>query len=287
MGDGGLAASPLAFGCWRLTDPTRADALVHTAVDHGLTLIDTADVYGLDFGGTGFGSAEELLGRVLAADPGLRDRIVLATKGGIDPGVPYDSSPAYLRAACEASLGRLGVETVDLYQVHRIDLFTHPEEVAGALADLRQEGKIREVGLSNTTPAQVDALQAFLPFPLVTVQPELSCLDLRPLRDGTLDQCLRSGLVPLAYSPLGGGRLATGDAPTALLDVLDRLAGREGVDRAAVALAWVLAHPSRPVPIVGTQTPERLVAATRALGVRLDRTDVYAVLEAAQGEPLP
>lgn len=287
LGPNGLTAPPLAYGCWRFTDPARARTLIETAVDHDLNLIDTADVYGLDFGGTGFGSAEALLGRVLAEAPGLRDRIVLATKGGIDPGVPYDSSAAYLRTACEASLRRLGVESVDLYQVHRIDHFTHPGEVAATLAALRHEGKVREVGLSNTTPAQVEALTAHLPFPLATVQPEFSCLNLTPLRDGTLDRCLWDGTTPLAYSPLGGGRLTGGDAPADLLAVLDRLAEREGVDRAAVALAFVLAHPSRPVAIVGTQTPERVIAATAALRVHLDRADVYALIEAGQGHPLP
>lgn len=260
---------------------------METAVDHGLTLIDTADVYGLDFGGTGFGAAEELLGRVLAEAPALRERIVLATKGGIDPGVPYDSSPTYLRAACEASLRRLEVEVIDLYQVHRIDHFAHPADVAATLAALRDEGKIREVGLSNTAPGQVEAFTAHLPFPLATIQPEFSCVNLTALLDGTLDRCLWDGTTPLAYSPLAGGRLASGDAPPDLLTTLDRLAEREGVDRAAVALAFVLAHPSAPVAIIGTQSPERIVSATSALSVRLDRPDVYALIEASQGFPLP
>lgn len=287
IGDGGLRSGPLAYGCWRLTDPARADALVGTAVDAGLTLIDTADVYGLDFGGSGFGAAEELLGRVLATTPGLRDRIVLATKGGIRPGVPYDSSAGGLRAACEASLRRLGVEVIDLYQVHRVDVFTHPAELAATLTDLRAEGKVREVGVSNASAEQTRALQAHLPFPLATTQPEFSCLDLRPLTDGVLDHAMATRLTPLAYSPLGGGRLTGDDLSPTLAAVLDGLAQREGVDRAAVALAWVLAHAGAPVAIIGSQTPERIRAATRALEVHLDRTDAYAVLEAAQGFPLP
>ncbi len=287
LGEGGLTSGPLAYGCWRLTDPARADRLIGTAVDAGLTLVDTADVYGLDFGGTGFGAAEELLGRVLAAAPGLRDRVVLATKGGIRPGVPYDSSPAGLRAACEASLRRLGVEVIDLYQVHRVDVYTHPAELAGTLAALRDEGKVREVGVSNASAEQTRALQAHLPFPLATTQPEFSCLDRRPLTDGVLDHAMAARLTPLAYSPLGGGRLAGDDLPPALATVLDGLARREGVDRPAVALAWVLAHASRPVAIIGSQSPERIRAATAAPGVHLDRTDAYAVLEAAQGFPLP
>lgn len=284
------AVGPLAFGLWRFTDEDLAAGLVliETALDAGMNLVDTADVYGFDWGGTGFGQVEEILGRVLAAAPGLRERIVLATKGGIAPPVPYDSSATYLRSACEASLRRLGVDHIDLYQIHRSDLYTHPSEVAGQLTALRDEGKIREVGVSNHTPAQVSALSAHLPFPLVSNQPEFSAVELSPLRDGTLDQCMEIGLVPLAWSPLAGGRLATGEGVRPeLLAVLDRLAVREGVDRSQMALAFVLAHPSAPVAIIGTQTPLRIGTAIAALGVHLEREDVYSIIEASEGAPLP
>jgi len=281
---------PLALGQWRSTtaDVGAAGRLLDTALDAGLTLVDTADVYGLDWGGTGFGAAEELLGRVVAADPARRDRMVLATKGGIAPPTPYDSSPDALRAACTASLRRLQTEVIDLYQIHRPDLLTHPADVAATLTDLRTAGTIREVGVSNHTPAQVDALQRHLAFPLVTNQPEYSALHLDPLRDGTFDACLRDGVTPLVWSPLAGGRLATGDGvQPELLTVLDDLAAREGVDRATVALAFALAHPSRPVAIVGTQQPQRITSSLRALDVRLGRADVYAVIQASEGVPLP
>jgi predicted oxidoreductase len=213
---------------------------------------------------------------------------VLATKGGIRPPVPYDSSPASLRVACEASLRRLQVDVIDLYQIHRPDLFTHPADVAATLAELRDEGKIREVGVSNHTPAQVDALRAHLPFPLASNQPEYSAVHLDPLRDGTLDACMRDGVTPIAWSPLAGGRLATGEGVRPeLLAVLDAIAVRESTDRGTVALAFVLAHPSAPVAIVGTQTPERIAAAPDALRVHLDRADVYAVVQASEGVPLP
>ena len=288
IGRSGLVSGPLAFGCWRYTtdDLEEAESLLRAALDLGMNLVDTADVYGLDHGGAGFGAAEELLGRVLNRSPELRERIVLATKGGIVPPVPYDSGAGHLRAACEASLRRLGTDAIDLYQLHRPDLFTHPAEVAETLAALQAEGKIREVGVSNMAPSQVDALAAHLGHPPATVQPELSLLHLDPLWDGTLDQCLRDGVVPLAWSPLAGGRLAT-DAHAELTPLLDRLAAREGVDRSAIALAFVLAHPSRPVAIVGSQRPERLEAATTALGVHLTRSDAYDLIEAATGEPLP
>jgi predicted oxidoreductase len=134
----------------------------------------------------------------------------------------------------------------------------------------------------------VSALAAHLPFPIVTNQPEFSAVQLDPMRDGTLDHCMERGIVPLAWSPLAGGRLATGDdIPPELLAELDRLAVREGADRSQIALAFVLAHPSSPVAIIGTQNPERIRASTAALGVTLERSDVYAIIQASEGVPLP
>jgi len=287
---GALECGPIGFGCWRFTDadPGRSAALLEAAIEAGMTLVDNADVYGLDWGGSGWGTCEENLGAALAHRPTLRDRIVLATKGGIVPGVPYVSDPAYLVTACEASLRRLGVDHVDLYQIHRPDPFTHPAAVAHAFESLRERGLVREFGVSNHTPSQTAALQAHLPFPLASTQPEFSVAALQPLRDGTLDQCAALGITPLAWSPLAGGRLATGDGVRPeLVDVLDRLADREGVTRAAVAIAFVLAHPTRPVAIVGTQQPARLAELAVAATVHLDRRDVYDLIVASDGVPLP
>jgi predicted oxidoreductase len=287
---GPFEIGPLAYGLWRFTNPDLGEStkLIETALDAGMNLIDTADVYGLDYGGTGFGSVEEHLGAVLAASPGLRDRMVLATKGGIVPPVPYDSSPTALRAAVEASLRRLQVDHIDLYQIHRPDLFTHPAAVADTLQAMVGEGKIGHLGVSNHTPAQTRALAAHLDVPLLATQPEFSAAQLDPLRDGTLDLCMETGLIPLAWSPLAGGRLAVGvDIPAALVEVLDELAAREGTDRATIALAFVLSHPARPVAIIGSQTPQRISDSTRALAVNLDRNDVYNVIEASEGVPLP
>lgn len=289
LGDLG-AVGPLAFGMWRFTDAdlARRRLLVETAIDHGMTLIDTADVYGLDWNGTGFGTVEEALGEVLRTTPGLRDRMVLATKGGIRPPVPYDSSADGLRRACEDSLRRLGVDTIDLYQIHRPDIFTHPAEVAATLTALHDEGKIRAVGVSNHTVAQTVALDAHLPFPLLSTQPEFSAAHLDPMRDGTLDHCMTVGLTPMAWSPLAGGRLATGSGlPDELVNVLDEIASRERTDRASVALAFVLAHPARPIAIIGTQRPERIATSLEAARVTLDRADVYAIVQASEGRPLP
>ncbi len=289
---GDLTVGPISYGLWRFTDDDleTSTALIETALDNGMNLVDTSDVYGFDWGGTGFGMVEELLGSVLAANPKLRDDMVLATKGGIAPPTPYNSSAPWLREACEGSLRRLNTDVIDLYQVHRPDMFTHPAEVAGTLAALRSEGKIREVGISNHTVAQHDALAAHLPFAIATTQPEYSVLELGPLRDGTFDRAMSDGVTPLAWSPLGGGRLFStgGDGPPVeLVKVLDRLAEREGVDRAAIAVAFVLAHPSRPVAIVGTQNLDRIAATRQALTVQLDRADVYEIVQASEGVPLP
>lgn len=299
LGRSSLSAFPIAAGVWRLVgeDVQKARAYVEAALIAGIDLFDLADVYGLDHGGRGFGESETLFGRVLADAPGLRERMLIASKGGIVPPVPYDSSPAHLAAACEASLTRLGVEQIDLYQIHRPDWLAHPEDVAAVLAQLREQGKIREVGVSNHTPAQCEALQRYLDFPIATHQPEWSCWTLAPLRDGVLDQCLGSRMTPLAWSPLGGGRLALpleaarkepdGARLAELLETLDRIAAREGVSRVAVALAWLLVHPSGAIPIVGTQRPERLEECLGAFDVHLSRREWYEIVVASQGEPLP
>ena len=280
---------PLSLGCWRLTGSDDDNiATVTTAVDLGINLIDNADVYGLDWGGTHFGACEEALARVFASVPGLRDRVVLATKGGIIPGVPYDSSGDYLIAACEASLRRMNVDTIDLYQVHRPDMVTHPEEVAAAFTSLRTRGLVKEFGVSNHTVPQTLALNGFLDSGLATTQPQFSAAHLEPLRDGTLDLCMEAAITPMAWSPLAGGRLATGEGISAeLLTVLDELAARENVTRSAIAIAFVLAHPSKPIAILGSTQPERLQELAKATRVQLSRTDWYRIVQASEGVPLP
>lgn len=291
LGKSGISVSPLAWGMWRFKGESVADArlLVETALESGITLLDTADVYGADTP-YGFGSSEVLLGKVLRDAPHLREKFVLASKGGIILGVPYDSSADYLIKACEASLQRLGVEKIDLYQIHRPDVLAHPAEIAAALVKLREQGKIDAVGVSNYLPSQVAALQAHLPFPLASIQPEFSPLAIEPLSDGVLDQALERDLAVLAWSPLGGGRLVgqgTDDRGRAVIEALDVIAREQHVGRAAVALAWIMAHPSRPIPIVGSQTPERITASADALRVKLSRTQWYAILTASRGVPLP
>ena len=287
---GGKTVGALAFGCWRLVGDDVADATnrIETALDNGINLIDNADVYGLDWGGQAFGESETLLGKVLAATPALRARMVLASKGGIIPGIPYVASADYLNAAVDASLTRLQCEHIDLYQIHRPDMLTHPAETAAALDGLVQAGKIGMVGISNYTHAQEDALRQFLKAPLVSLQSEYSLAELSILRDGSLDRCMTHDTAFLAWSPLAGGRLISGDdLRPELMQTMDDLATREHTDRAGIALAFVLAHPSRPIAIIGSQTAARIEAATKACAITLTRQDVYALIEAAEGVPLP
>ncbi len=293
LGDSGIAVAPLGWGMWRFSGADRREAgrRIDAALGIGCTLFDTADIYG-DGGPGGFGAAETLLGEVFAANRGLRARMVLATKAGIRPPLPYDSSAAHLVSACEASLRRLGVETIDLFQIHRPDLLAHPAEVAAALAELRAAGKIRAAGVSNHSAAQVEALRAYLPFELASVQPEFSPLCIGPLSDGVLDQALQRRLAVLAGAPLGPGRVGAEAAPgdargAAVASGRDAIAAAAGVGRAAVAYAWIMRHPARPIPLIGSQNPERIREAAAAYGLRLSREDWYRILAAARGAPMP
>jgi predicted oxidoreductase len=292
LGASGIEVSPIAWGMWRLTENGRTVAeaarLVHAALDAGITFLDTADIYGFD-GNGGFGDAEALLGEVLAADPSLRGRMVLATKGGILPPLPYDQSADYLREAIDDSLRRLQVDSVELWQIHRPDILAHPQEVARVLDDAVASGKIKSLGVSNFTMAQTAALNHFLGTKLATTQPEISPLRIDCFENGELDQAMVLGLTPMAWSPLGGGRLA---APESARDIavaaaLDVVAEAQGVSRTVAAYSWLMAHPAGIIPIIGSQNAVRIAEGAEALKVRWTRTDWYAVLVAARGERLP
>ncbi len=308
LGGGALTVSRLAYGCWRLAgtwDPKqvtpereeRGVAAVLAAYEAGYTLFDLADIYCQ-------GACESILGRALREVAGLREHLVIADKCGICPaGSPepnspyrYDFSKAHLIASCEASLRRLGVETIDLYQLHRPDYLCDPAEVAAAFTELKQSGKVREVGVSNFKPSQVTMLQRACPMRLVVNQVEISLAHLTPFEDGTLDHCLAERMTPLAWSPLGGGRLAAAKVDMLdpsharkmlLQDALDALGRELGVGRAPVALAWLLQHPSGIIPIIGSTTPERIQEAAHTPEVALTREQWYRLFEAARGQRLP
>ena len=292
LGDTGLSVSPIAWGMWRLAEggrsATEASRLVHAALDAGITLLDTADIYGFD-GSGGFGDAEALLGEVLAAEPALRSRMVLASKGGILPPLPYDQSADYLNAALDASLRRLKTDCIDLYQIHRPDILAHPQEVARVLDDAVTAGKVRALGVSNFTMPQIAALNQFLGHKLVATQPEISPLRITCFENGELDQAMMLGLRPLAWSPLAGGRLVKPESARdlAVAKELDRIATAQGVSRSVAAYSWLMAHPAGIIPIIGSQQEERIAEGAAALTVRWTRTDWYAVLVAARGERLP
>lgn len=309
LGKSDLLTTRLAYGCWRLAGtwepsevtPEREAQGVKAAIaayEAGYTLFDLADIYC-------HGVAETILGQALRQVPEMRSRIVIATKCGIraagDP-VPdapyrYDFSSHHIIRSCEQSLKRLGIEVIDLYQLHRPDFLCDPQEVAGAFGDLKKAGKVREFGVSNFLPSQVTALQKACPMPLLVNQVEISLVRLDCFQDGTLDQCLADKITPLAWSPLGGGVLAGGATPSAagssksnlkaLLKVVDAVAKAHGVSRSVVALAWLLKHPAQIVPIIGSTNPERIRESVKADSVELSREDWYRLLTAARGERLP
>jgi predicted oxidoreductase len=275
---------------WRFAgnDLRAAQERVEAAFAAGVTLFDTADIYGPD-NGESFGAAESLLGRVFAAAPELRRRMVLATKGGIRMGVPYDSSAEYLAEAIDASLTRLGTDRVELWQIHRPDLLAHPQEVARALEKAHASGKIGALGVSNFTPAQTAALAHYLTVPIASHQPEFSPLTTAPIFNGVFDQAMTHNMTVLAWSPLGGGRLAkpADDRTRAVAALLDVKAEEAGVDLSAAAYSWIMAHPARPIPIVGTQDVARIAKIADAYKPQWTRSDWYRVLEASLGEKLP
>ncbi|MHB8523994.1 MAG: aldo/keto reductase [Limisphaerales bacterium] len=309
LGVSSLQASRLAYGCWRIAgtwDPAQVTPereangrrAVIAAYEAGYTLFDHADIY-CD------GVGETIFGQALKEVPGMRDRVLIATKCGIrkpgdpDPAAPYryDFSAEHITRSCERSLKRLGVDTIDLYQLHRPDYLGDPEEVAGAFARLKQAGKVREFGVSNFRPAQVTALQKACPMSLIVAQVEISLMRLDCFQDGTLDQCLAEKMTPMAWSPLAGGKLGGRDAiELQAPDHAKRLKLRETVDYVArdrdadvveVALAWLLKHPSGIVPIVGSSKPERIREAAKADDLELSHEEWYRLLEAALGERLP
>ena len=290
--------SRLAYGTWRLlndaTPPTPQSVLarLHRCADLGITTIDTAEIYGKY-------QVEEALGAALALDKGLRRRLELVTKAGIY--VPnafhparkvsyYDATGARLIKSLEKSLRFLGVDHVELLLVHRPDWLTHPDETAEGLNRLLKDGKIRSAGVSNYNVHQFDALNARMDQPLVTNQVEFSLLRMDPIFDGVLDQCIRLGIAPMAWSPLGGGRLVRADdeAGARVQQAVAEIAERHGgatVDQ--VAYAWIMAHPSRPMPIIGSNQVERIERAAKAATIQLTREDWYALWTAARGKRIP
>jgi predicted oxidoreductase len=285
-----LVVSPISWGMWRFTDTDvkGAQARVEAALSANVTLFDTADCYGA-WEPIGFGGAESLLGDVFHVAPHLRAKMVLATKSGVVRDQPYDSSAGYISAAIDASLKRLKTEQIDLWQIHRPDILTHPAEIAPVLEAAHAAGKIRALGVSNYAPAQIAALQAHLALPIISNQVEFSPLETAPLWKGVMDQANQNSMAVMAWSPLAGGRLVIPDDANskAAFAALQAHADAYDVSVASATYSWIMAHPARPIPIVGTQNLARIAEIPDAFKPRWTRKQWYAVLQAAMGETLP
>lgn len=317
FGPNATPVSRIALGCMGLAgtwNPAevgpehkrKAIAAFEAALEAGITFYDHADIYGST-------ACESIFKECLAAVPGSREKIFIATKVGIRSGY-YDHSAEYVRSSLRGSLARMGIDYADLYQLHRPDPLTHPAETAAVLDDMVAEGLIKTVGISNYYPQQTLALQKYLKAPIVSNQISISLLRLDPIYegaaggtatseaatcdagDGVLDQCLELGITPLSYSPLGGGWLSgrrevSGDTNPAVKRTLDAL--REmapaygGATPGQLALAWLLAHPAKIIPLVGSNDPAHIHEAAGAANINLSRTDWYKLWTAARGASVP
>ncbi|MEV7085083.1 aldo/keto reductase [Streptomyces sp. NPDC093085] len=271
----GLGAMPMSIE--GRPDEARSLATLHAALDAGVTLIDTADAYHLL--ATDVGHNETLIAKALASHP-RGSEVLVATKGGhLRPGDgswTVDGSPAHLRRACEASLGRLGVEAIGLYQFHRPDPEVPYEESVGALRDLLDEGKILQAGISNANPEQIRTANAILGGRLVSVQNQFS--PAFRSSEPELELCAELGIAFLPWSPFGGirgaGELGSAHAPFA------RVAAAHGVSPHRVCLAWMLAKSPTVVPIPGSSRPETITDSVAAADLELTPAEM-AELDAA------
>lgn len=286
---GPVSLSRLVYGMWRLgddpdTSPARVQAKIEACLAQGITSMDQADIYG------GY-VAEALLGAALRASPGLRDRIEIVTKCGIVAPVGrhagarvkhYDTSAAHVTASVEASLRDLATDRIDLLLIHRPDPLIDPWETGAALDGLVASGKVRAVGVSNFRPWDMRLLQSAMASRLVTNQIELGlgCLD--AFVNGDVAHLMELKAPPMAWSPLAGGRLLAG-APEPLRRLLARLGDAAATDWSAVALAWLLHHPARILPVVGTNDLARIARVSQALRVPMDRQTWFELYSAALG----
>jgi aryl-alcohol dehydrogenase-like predicted oxidoreductase len=275
----GVDVFPIGLGAMPLSlegRPSEADAIrtVHAALDAGVTLVDTADAYAPDESEVGHN--ERLVAKVLR---GRRDGVVVATKGGhVRRGTAWDvdGRPAHLRAACEASLRALGTDRIDLYQFHRPDPAVPFAESVGAFRELQDEGKVRWVGLSNVTVAQLEEALAIVD--VVAVQNQLSVAYPHPIAAGEIDACTERGIAFLPWSPLGGiGKASSVTAVAAVNDV----AAAHGVSPQQTVLAWLLALGPTVVPIPGARRPETIRDSAAAAALELAEEEVAAIRRAA------
>lgn len=287
-----LEFSRLIYGMWRLgddadTSPAHVERKIHTCLDQGITTFDQADIYG------GY-AAEAVLGGALKANPALRKTMEIVTKCDIVAPAGryssakvkyYDTSRAHIEKSVDISLSEMGIDVIDLLLIHRPDPFMDHHETGAALDDLVKSGKVKAVGVSNFRPWDWDLLQSAMKTKLVTNQIEISLKEIGPFTNGDLAFHQRLGTKLMAWSPLGGGSLISESGKLGAL--LDELAQEAGVDRSAVAVAFLLAHPAGLLPVMGTNNIDRIAKISDALNVRLDRETWYRLYEAALGTEVP
>ncbi|MFV1878719.1 aldo/keto reductase [Nioella sp.] len=290
---GQLDISRLVYGMWRVADdadtsPAHVQAKIEACLAQGITTMDQADIYG-DYG------AEAVMGAALKAAPALRDKIEIVTKCDIvapigkysDARVKYyDTSAAHITASVEASLTNMATDRIDLLLIHRPDPLMDHHETGAALDALVASGKVRALGVSNFKLNDWTLLQSAMTTPLCTNQIEASVLHFAPFIDGDIAWMQERAIRPMAWSPLGGGRLF-GEEGAAVRAVLDRIAGEQGVDATAVAVAWLLAHPAKLAPVMGTNNLDRIRAISDSARVEMDRETWFEILTAAWGSEVP
>ena len=283
-----LSFSRIVYGMWRVgddsdTSPAHIRAKIDACLAQGMTTIDQADIYG------GY-TAEALLGDCLKESPGLRDNLEIVTKCDIVAPVGrygtarvkhYDTSAAHIVASVDTSLSEMAIDHIDLLLIHRPDPFMDAEDTGRALDEAVASGKVRAVGVSNFRPWDWTLLQSAMSTPLVTNQIEMSLVEHQPFTNGDLAFLQERKISPMAWSPLGGGALFQegGELRTAI----SKVALRNEVDEAAVAVAWLLAHPAHILPVMGTNTLERIHAIGDALKVTMDRETWFELYTAALG----
>jgi predicted oxidoreductase len=291
----GLALSRIVWGAWRLAEaadhsPAAVAARIHACLDQGITTFDHADIYG-DY------RCETLFGEALRADRGLKHRMQIVSKTDImlrstawpDTCVKhYDTTPAHVTASVERSLQRLSLDALDLLLIHRPDPLMDAAVLGGCLDGLIDAGKIRAAGVSNFMPWDIDLLQSTMRHRLVTNQIEVHPLHLAPFTNGQLAHAQQHRMPVMAWSPLAGGRLFGSDAHAIRVRaVLERVAASARADLTAAALAWLLHHPARILPVVGTTDLARIAAISRALTVPMDRQTWFEVYQASLGHEVP
>ncbi|WP_425084216.1 aldo/keto reductase [Ruegeria profundi] len=287
-----LEMSRLVYGMWRLGDDSdtsaaHVEAKIQACLDQGITTFDQADIYG-DYG------AEAVLGNALRSNPGLRQRMEIVTKCDIVAPVGryadtkvkyYDTSRAHIVKSVDTSLSEMAIDHIDLLLIHRPDPMMDHHETGAALDEVVASGKVGAVGVSNFRPWDWSLLQSAMKTQLVTNQIEVSLGEISPFTNGDLAFHQQHGHPLMAWSPLGGGLLMAGNPPVGV--VADEIAAEFGVDRAAVAMAFLLAHPANILPVLGTNNLDRIKRASDAVKVKLDRESWYRLYEAALGHEVP